>query len=81
MAYKSSEINAPGYLLESTRIQQIIRGIFPLHGSDMVKIHFVNDSLTSLILDQNSMEDTRGCLDIFVMPLELWLVNEQLTID
>lgn len=58
-------VDALGYSLESARIQERIQGISLLDESEMMNNHFVDDSLLSLPLDQNSMDATRSCLDIF----------------
>lgn len=42
-----------------------IRDISLLDGSEMVKNHFAKDSPLLVHLDQNIVEATRGCLNIF----------------
>jgi len=46
-------------------MQGRIRGISRLKGSKMVNNHFAHGSLLSVQLDQNLVEVTKGCLDIF----------------
>lgn len=58
-------IDALGSLLEVARLQGQLRGISLPDGFEMVHSHFAYDSILSVRADQDSVDGTLTCLDLF----------------